>query len=211
MAKVDKITAEFQGKHQSWEVHFNTKQGFFIKDCPPSVLNFGEFENRADKLDELKTRFYIARIKTEKEILTSRRVILVRLTITYDTIAEKNQYGSQSIDNTHPLARFTGGSSFQNMEGIGFAIDYQEAIEVDRGEELAYYRPGINDFTDRRNGRIYKSDNDTPIPYSEQAIENLNRIQAQLRAMINQVAGLFLFKDQLQTALESNTFLKLNP
>lgn len=211
MAKVDKITATYRGKYQTWEVHFNTKQGFFIKDCPGSVIDYGEFENRADTLGDIKTRFIIARQKAEKELLTSRRVILVKLTITRDGLRKPKEWGRNDIDRDNPLNKFIERSSFNDMDGVGFAIDYREAIEVDRGEDLAYYRPGTTDLTDQRNGRIHISKNETPILYSDQAIENLARIKAQLLAMIEQVGGFFSHKEHLQQALESNTFLKLNP
>lgn len=209
MPKVDKISIRFQGEWKQLEVHFSPKTNFYIKDCPGEVLEFGEFENRDKTLDGLKHRFSTAVSKTEDMLRQTRKVILVKFSISSELIATSKTGGNgYSIDTNHSLYRFC--ADFLNkFDGYGFSIDYRTAIEVTQGTEKLYFHEITKDYSYRR-GALHVSKNETPIVYSEKAIESLENIKSSLKNMIINISVFFQNQDNLQVALETGNLKMLN-
>lgn len=208
MAKVDKIQIRFNGEYKQFDICFTKNDLFYIKDCPQEILDYGEFNNRAGKLDEVRTRFTTAVIKAEETLMRSRKVILVLFSISSDLISEPIPTGGSIVLCSHPLYKFCAsfGSRF---EGYGFSIDYRLAIEVSRGTEKLYYSPCAGNLKYRR-GALHVKDGEIVIPYSDKAIETLESIKSSMKDMIFRIAGFFSNADNLQTALETGNLKMLN-
>jgi len=208
MAKVDSIIIQFKGEYKQYEVHFTKTTQFYIKDCPGEVIEYGEFQNSRNTLGDIKERFRTAVIKADDFLMTSRKVILVKFSMASQIISEPSPSGGQQYSHSHPLARFCSG--FENrFDGYGFAIDYRIALEVSRGVEKLYYSPYAADITYGR-GCLKVKDNETPIPYSDKAVETLENIILSMKNMIFSISGFFSDAERLKLSLETGNLKMLN-
>lgn len=208
MAKVDSVSVQYKGRTFTFEVHFAKSSLFYIRDVPGDIIEFGAFENRNETLHGCINAFRTAVKKAEDYAQKVNKVILVDFTIASQMIGTPTADGrGQSINTRDPLYRFCADFN-SRMPGYGFTIDYRVVLEVTNGEERRYYRLGTQDTTYAR-GALHVNKSETPIPFSPEAVESLERIKGSLKEMVVNISGFFKDADTLGAALESG-FLKLN-
>jgi len=208
MAKVDRIQIQFKGEYKQFDVCFTKSDQFFIKDCLTEIAEYGEFNNRERTLGDILQNFKNAVIKADEALMSSRKVILVLFSMSSQLISEPTTNGGFSCSTNHPLYKFCAsfGSRF---EGYGFSIDYRIALEVSRGTEKLYYNTYYNDIT-YRMGALTVKNSETPIPYSDKAIETLENIKSSMKNMVFSIANIFSDPNNLQIALETGNLKMLS-
>lgn len=207
MPKVDKINIKWLGVYTDFEIHFNKKNGFFIKNCPIEVLKFNEhFRNSYDKIKDLTNMFKQALFDAEEAMKSTSKVILIELTI--GTAIYTNVTNQYHIDNDHPMGRFVV-NGFNGIHDYGFSIHYEILNKVVVGEKVDYYH--IPTEGHLHSPRFNRKDNHVEIPYTEESVQTLEKIKSDVTSMVNKIVFFFSMKEEiLSRALETGNLKMLN-
>lgn len=146
MPKVDTIHITIAGIQEKIEVWFTTKEQFHIKKFPGSVLkvlNMYTDNFRSEILRNVHIKVFRAKNDYEKIIKTKHKIIFVRVATgeeTYLRIGVDNLERSHSSTSCNPkdeYRKFTG-STFREISGYGFGIEYEIGYKYISGEKITY-------------------------------------------------------------------------
>lgn len=200
MPKVDSLIMNWLGNLTKFEIFFNKKSGFYVKNCPAEITQYSEhFINKGKELSNFINAFKVALLHAEDVLTKSEQVLLVKFTITsntYTTVTNQDP-GQYSKDKNHPMSKFLG-SFGESMSGIGLSIDYRRAKKIIRGEEVKYY-PHTFEGKRWHNGILTVKEGEIAVPYSEERETTLKAIQSKMIDMVKNLTWFFSMKPELMS------------